>query len=80
MLKIKDNVDLKKLEKYEFEEYNDTWNRHYKSNEIVTYVKKDTKEIFDVDMGYSWNTIKDLGYSKRVNDLIKDGLVEEVGE
>ena len=32
MLKIKDNVDLKELEKYGFKEYNDCYSRDYNND------------------------------------------------
>lgn len=77
MLKIKDNVNLKELEKYGFAEYKKEYTRAY-NNGIVTDITKDTREIRDIDTGYKFLIMKDLGESKRVNDLIKDGLVEKV--
>lgn len=78
MLKIKDNVDLKELEKYGFKECNEEYIRSYK-NEISTFIWKETRIIEDVDVsGFLTNYI--LGESKRVNDLIKDGLVVKVDE
>ena len=76
MLKIKDNVDLKELEKYGFKEYNDQYSRLYK-NDVATWINKSTKEIKDVDLD-AFLTIVDLGESTRVNDLIKADLVEKV--
>ena len=80
MLKMKNSIDLKELEKYGFKEYNYCWNRIYKSNGIITAIKKDTKEIFDIDTEYGFFEMKILGESTRVNDLIKDGLIEKVDE
>ena len=80
MLKVKDNVKLEELEKYGFKEYNDSWNRNYKSNDIITAIKKDTKEIFDIDTEYGFFEMKNLGESTRVNDLIKADLIEKVDE
>ena len=80
MLKIKDNVDLKELEKYGFTEYSESWNRCYNSNEIVTIISKDTRKIIDVDTNYGFFEMKRLGESKRVNDLIKADLVEKVSD
>jgi hypothetical protein len=41
MLKIKDNVDLKELEKYGFKEYNDCYSRLYKTD-TSTVINKET--------------------------------------
>ena len=79
MLKIKDNVDLKELEKYGFVEYKKEYARHYKSD-IETYIDKETRELRDYDTDYRFTMIKDLGESTRAYDLIKDGLVEKVDE
>ena len=56
MLKIKDNVDLKELEKFEFEEadFNETYLIRYiyidkEINYETLYVDKNTKEIFAYD-------------------------------
>lgn len=78
MLKIKDNVDLKELEKYGFKEYNDYWQRDY-NNDYATNIYKDTREIIKVD--YEWSFLENKYYKNstyRINDLIKDGLVEKV--
>lgn len=80
MLKIKDNVDLKELEKFGFTEYSESWNRCYNSNEIVTVISKDTRKIIDVDTNYGFFEMKRLSESKRVNDLIKVDLVEKVDD
>ena len=78
MLKIKDNVDLKELEKFGFKEYNDCYSRLYKTD-TSTVINKETRELRDIDID-SFLTIVDLGESKRVNDLIKADLVEKVGD
>lgn len=78
MLKIKDNVDLKELEKYGFKEFNEEYIRHYK-NDIATFIYKDTRIIEDIDTDYKFLENLNLGESKRVNDLIKAGLVEKEG-
>ena len=74
MLKVKDNVDLKELEKYGFEynEYTknyendkcDMWIKTQRTLDISTYL-----EMLDLDM-----------YQELLYDLIKDGLVEKVDE
>ena len=74
MLKIKDNVDLKELEKYGFikdrvlgyvllKEENENWQK------ILVMIKNDRTIKFNY--GSSEETIQ---------DLIKDGLVEKVEE
>ena len=80
MLKIKDNLDLKELEKFGFTEFSESWNRCYNSNEIVTIISKNTRKIIDVDTNYGFFEMKRLGESKRVNDLIKADLVEKVSD
>lgn len=77
MLKIKDNVDLKELEKFGFIEFKEEYIRHYKSD-IATFIDKDTRKIVDVDTDYKFLENLNLGDSKRVNDLIKADLVEKV--
>lgn len=79
MLKIKDSVNLKKLEKYNFQEYKDEYIRHYQ-NDIATFIYKDTRVIEDIDTDYKFLENLNLGESKRVSDLIKADLVEKVGE
>ena len=79
MLKIKDNVDLKELENYGFIGYIREYSRKY-NNDIITCIDKETREIRDIDTDYKFFMMKDLGESKRVNDLIKDGLVEKVDD
>ena len=78
MLKIKDNINLKELEKYGFKEYNDCWQRDY-NNGYCTNIYKDTKEIIKVD--YEWSFLKNKYYKNstyRIKDLIDDGLVENI--
>ena len=80
MLKIKDNVDLKELEKYGFKEYNDCWQRDY-NNDYATNIYKDTREIIKVD--YEWSFLENKYYENstyKISDLIKADLVEKVEE
>lgn len=79
MLKVKDNVDFKELEKYGFTGYIREYSRKY-NNDIITCIDKETREIRDIDTDYKFLMMKDLGESKRVNDLIKDGLVEKIND
>lgn len=80
MLKIRGGVDLKELEKYRFTEYSESWDRCYNSNEIITTINKDTREIIDVDTDHGFFEMKNLGESTRINDLIKADLVEMVDD
>ena len=78
MLKIRDDVDLKELEKYGFKkQYDiDTGNlRQYKHKDFdFVYVSVKDRELTATSVEY--------GEPKRINDLlydlIKDGLVEKV--
>lgn len=84
MLKIEDDVNLKKLEKYGFEckkskdntiYYNLGKNELGANNRIVV-IKKDRNMEIDIETDLS-------GYSEVLEvlyDLIQDGLVEKVGE
>ena len=78
-LRIKSDVDFKELEKYGFTGYIREYSRKY-NNDIITCIDKETREIRDIDTDYKFLMMKDLGESKRVNDLIKDGLVVKVEE
>lgn len=78
MLKIKDNIDLKELEKYGFKkQYDiDTGNlRKYQHKDF------DFVYVFVVDREITATSVE-YGEPKRINDLlydlIKDGLVEKV--
>ena len=80
MLKIRENVDLKELEKYGFKEYNDCYSRDY-NNDYLTRVDKDTREILKVD--YEWSFLQNKYYKNstyKIDDLIKADLVEKVEE
>ena len=71
-LRIKDNVDLKELEKFGFKEYNDCYSRDY-HNDYLTRIDKETREILKVD--YEWSFLKNKYYKNstyKINDLIKE--------
>ena len=77
MLKIKDNVDLKELEKYGFEYEEDyaeenleDLTKFYYNGGL--YIFTDSRNFDDYDYG-----IRDID---KIYDLIKDGLVEKVKE
>lgn len=80
MLKIKDNVDLKELEKFGFKEYNDCYSRDY-NNDYLTRIDKETREILKVD--YEWSFMENKYYKNstyKIDDLIKADMVEKVEE
>ena len=78
MLKIREDVELKELEKYGFKEYNDCYSRDY-NNDYLTRVDKDTREILKVD--YEWSFLQNKYYKNstyKIDDLIKADLIEKV--
>ena len=80
MLKIRDDVCLKELEKYGFKEHYTTYTRDY-NNGYLTMVDKETGEILKVD--YEWSFLKNKYYKNstyKIDDLIKDNLVVKVEE
>jgi hypothetical protein len=77
MLKIKDNVDLKELEKYGFEKATNKYIREYADDpDTTTTINIETRELKDYykELVYDWGDSE----SVLVEDLRKDGLVEEV--
>lgn len=80
MLKIKDNVDLKELEKYGFKEYSNggysSYPRTYKEYaEII--IEKD--KIIEINP-FGENDVIVCSLLDTLHELIKDGLVEKVDE
>lgn len=74
MLKIKDNVDLKELEKYGFKYYK---NRNYEVYEIDKWNSYLSVELKDriIQIGIQdYNDIEE----DTLYDMIKDGIVEKV--
>ena len=93
MLKIKDNVDLKELEKYGFVDYNEElYLDEIGSGLVIGWafgvlaIEKDTKRIkVIVNIKtqkklnvYGDENIIDAYITENLYDLIKDGLVEKV--
>ena len=78
MLKIKDNVDLKELEKYGFKRkyYNGT------KNLVLEYeVKNLPRKYQDIVFDIPTRTLEFCNWGSDVMyDLIKDGLVEKIDE
>ena len=81
MLKIKDNVDLKELEKYGFEHHTMIYVKEIKRNseflkeEKVIYVEEEDREI-SIHKGL-FNVDEELD---TIYDLIKADLVEKVDD
>ena len=78
MLKIRDDLDLKELKKYGFEEHYTTYTRDY-NNGYLTMVDKETGEILKVD--YERYFFRNKYYKNstyKIDDLIKDNLVVKV--
>lgn len=83
MLKIKDDIDLKELEKYGYKLEEDWWNRakgdfiYYKHVAPYTSIEIEvnTKMIFQ-----NWEDIYVSVKEEYINDLIKDGLVIKVDD
>lgn len=81
MLKIKDNIDLKELEKYGFEKgyrfqpLNPTPIVAVVDSKRRLLIQFDTSAWFDVNYWYLYDKNQD-----KVYDLIKADLVEKVGD
>lgn len=72
MLKIKDNVDLKELEKFGFK-YNDNYHIHYEYNFLI--IEVNTRKIF---IGSGVDEVNGDEEIIKLYDLIKADLVEKV--
>lgn len=76
MLKIKDNVDLKELEKYGFDiQKTKEWYHYDIDKRTDLFVKPLTKQIIFTVYNDFTRDITDIDV---IYDLIKDGLVEKV--
>ena len=82
MLKIKDNVDLKRLEEFGFEEYKYKYFRDIENTYLTIIVEKDTRKILCCNYGYGGlkKIDKYIQYIQYIQDLIQAGLVEKVGD
>ena len=78
MLKIKDNVDLKILELYEFQKYRDCYAKHSDIARDMLCVDREKRVIYiDVDDDESGDCADLL---EALFDLIQAGLVEKVSD
>jgi hypothetical protein len=75
MLKIKDNVDLKELEKYGFKIHNN-FIYSLECEEITTELDIECRELYLYSTGAE--EVQTMSIPHVVYDLIKDGLVEKV--
>lgn len=74
MLKIKDNVPLKELEKFGFE-----YKKKTSSNSELYEWIRETPYNYDYVCVFIWNrNITDSGATDKLYDLIQAGLVEKV--
>ena len=74
MLRIKDNVDLKELEKFGYFDMGNCYQR-YDNWGVQFFVDKKTREITRIHP-YSMRTIP---INEEIENLIQAGLVEKVG-
>ena len=78
MLKIKDNVDLKELEKYGFEY---TWRELYESGYdkyevVITIDEKD--KILNCSCPFNYNEEDTTSHLETLYDIIKADLIEKI--
>lgn len=93
MLKIKDNVDLKELEKYGFKKVGDFYIREYEFEQIIDYYQtcyirirnlpnyayyKEIQDCGKDKLGFVHQNYEDIGLEDKIQDLIKADLVEKV--
>ena len=95
MLKIKDNLDLKELEKFGFKKVSDFYIRKYDFEQTFNYYRKFYirirnlhnyayyKEIQDCAedrFGFIHQNYENVDLEYKIQDLIKANLVEKVGD
>ena len=80
MLGIKDNVDLKELEKFGFEIINTIYTKNIDDGRFFIKCFEDTREILieNNENKFGWRLENDQLYT--LYDLIKADLVEKVGD
>lgn len=79
MLKIKDSVDLKKLEKFGFEEWEDCYMFNYSRYDISLFINKKNRKIM-VQSGEFGECENGKSVEPKLYDLIKAGMVEKTNE
>ena len=84
MLKIKDNVDLKELEKYGFKMMKNHYYKCKRNNYSINlengYIEIDSSTGWISQDGTDFFRNDEIEYQDILYDLIKDGLVEKVKE
>lgn len=75
MLKIRDDVDLKELERFGFEKLNDVY--RYSSKEAKNYVYESVIYLYDYDRIIRVDKLTDNNDISILYDLIKANLVEK---
>ena len=78
MLKIKDNVDLKTLERFGFKNCNSDYYIQDDNYNVIIIIEKDNKII--IPRGTDYNIIQVRETWNVLYDLIKEDLVEKVGD
>ena len=74
---IREDVPLSILKTHGFIERNDGWYRDY-NNDYLTFIDKDTREIWKVDYEYSFlQNMYYRGSKYRIQDLFDDNLIKE---
>ena len=84
MLKIKNNVDLKELEKFGFK-YDEEMNYYYKKclgtfNKFIVFIEEDIDVCRGLIILHNNSEFTTTLYLETLYDLIKADLVEKVGE
>ena len=84
MLKIKDEVDLKELEKFGFKKEVDSYYKNQRNDYIINlangYLKIHNEQRWVCQDGLSFLREDEIKYQNVLYDLIKEGLVEKVEE
>lgn len=81
MLKIKDNVDLKELEKfnYKLEEWDNYYRKEEEKHSVQINIFDREILVFKLRENSNWGDyIKDEEVKKYIQDLIQAGLVERI--
>ena len=80
MLKIKDNVDLKELEKFGFEMINDIYIKNIDDRKFFIKCFEDTREVLIENSEYKFGWRLENNQLDALYDLIKADLIEKVSD
>lgn len=93
MWKIKDDIDLKKLEKYGFKKVGDFYVREYEFEQVINYYQtcyirirnlpnyayyKEIQDCGKDRLGFVHQNYEDVGLEDKIQDLITADLIEKV--